>query len=99
VQNANSLYVNNAICSITWRHKPLPESDRIKNNLVLPGRAAEWLVDPAHLDFRPRADSSLVDAGVVVKGTTEGYKGKAPDAGAYERKGRQWKPGAGWKWE
>jgi hypothetical protein len=51
------------------------------------------LRDPDNLDFRPRADATeLIDAGVTVTCTvngkkidvTDGYKGKAPDIGAYE---------------
>jgi len=98
VQNANSFFINNAVCSITWRNKPLPDSPRIANNPILPRRAEEWLRDPANLDFRPGARSPLTDAGIAVQGLTGSYKGKAPDVGAYEHNGRFWKPGADWQW-
>lgn len=42
------------------------------------------LRDPDNLDFRPRADSDLIDAGVVIKGMDHRYLGKAPDIGPYE---------------
>ncbi|MHC4125607.1 MAG: hypothetical protein ACYSRR_04020 [Planctomycetota bacterium] len=54
------------------------------------------LMDIEKLDFRPRPDSKLVDAGRVIVGFTDGYKGKAPDIGAYEFGGENWKPGADW---
>jgi hypothetical protein len=42
------------------------------------------LRDPDNLDFRPKADSELVDAGVPVEGRPVPYRGKAPDIGPYE---------------
>lgn len=42
------------------------------------------LRDPDNLDFRPKANSDLVDAGVVIKNKTLHYEGKAPDIGPYE---------------
>ena len=45
-------------------------------------------------DFRPTADSGLIDAGVVIPGITDGYIGSAPDIGAYEAGAdRYWIPG------
>jgi len=96
VQNANSLIVNNAARTITanQRGKPFGQSKNVQNNCP----AADLkLVAPDKLDFRPRPDSPLVDAGRVIKGFTDGYKGKAPDVGAYEHGGDHWKPGADWK--
>jgi len=43
------------------------------------------LVHPAGYDFRPRQGSPLIDAGRKVEGVTDGYAGRAPDLGAYER--------------
>jgi hypothetical protein len=40
---------------------------------------------PEELDFRPRARSALVDAGVVLPNVNDGFTGRAPDLGAYER--------------
>ena len=42
------------------------------------------LRDPDNLDFRPKADSQLVDAGAPVKVYEGSYKGKALDIGPYE---------------
>jgi parallel beta-helix repeat protein len=36
------------------------------------------------LDFRLAAGSPAIDAGVAIAGVTDGYRGAAPDAGAYE---------------
>jgi hypothetical protein len=44
-------------------------------------------------DYRPSAASPLVDAGAVVPPYTDGYIGKAPDIGAYERGGEWWRAG------
>ena len=40
--------------------------------------------DPAKTDLRPSKDSAAVDAGQVLPGFNDGFKGKAPDIGAYE---------------
>jgi hypothetical protein len=42
------------------------------------------LRDPDNLDFRPRADSELIDAGIPVEGRPVAFLGKAPDIGPYE---------------
>ncbi len=42
------------------------------------------LRDPYNFDFRPKAGSALIDAGVVIPGITEDFVGNAPDIGAYE---------------
>jgi hypothetical protein len=36
-------------------------------------------------DFRPRDGSSVIDAGEILPNINDGYSGKAPDMGAYER--------------
>jgi len=51
------------------------------------------LRDPKNFDFRPQADSSLVDAGIAMPGLTDHYEGQAPDIGAYEYGGLNWRPG------
>jgi hypothetical protein len=95
VQNANSLFYNNAVGDIVWRGKPLPVGDKITNNLELGRKLPEaWLADPKKMDFRPRKNSPLIDAGRVIPGFTDSYNGKAPDIGAYEYGGRQWRPGS-----
>jgi hypothetical protein len=40
---------------------------------------------PADFDFSLRAGSKAVDAGVVLPNVNDGYTGRAPDLGAYER--------------
>ena len=55
------------------------------------------LKDPDHFDFRPASNSALIDAGVALPGYTDGFKGSAPDLGAYETGGDNWKPGADWQ--
>ena len=42
------------------------------------------LRDPDNLDFRPKADSDLVDAGKVIKDKINYFLGDAPDIGPYE---------------
>lgn len=47
-------------------------------------------------DFRLVANSPCVDAGIAIEGVTDGFKGRAPDLGAYERGARRWTPGHNW---
>ncbi|MBU4459237.1 MAG: hypothetical protein KJ579_01610, partial [Verrucomicrobia bacterium] len=47
-------------------------------------------------DGYPTRNSAAIDAGVVIEGITDGYKGKAPDLGAYESGGARWVAGADW---
>ena len=47
-------------------------------------------------DFRLRADSPCVDAGVGIEDITGEIIGDAPDLGARERGGRRWKAGHTW---
>ena len=42
------------------------------------------LRDINNFDFRPREGSSLIDRGTHKPGFTDGFKGSAPDIGAYE---------------
>jgi hypothetical protein len=42
------------------------------------------LRDPDNLDFRPKKDSELVDAGALIEGKNIQFIGNAPDIGAYE---------------
>ena len=52
------------------------------------------LRDPDNLDFRPRKDSELVDAGSTEVGIELDYQGKAPDIGPYEYGAKDyWIPG------
>jgi len=42
------------------------------------------LRDPDNLDFRPKKDSELIDAGALIEGKDIQFLGDAPDIGAYE---------------
>lgn len=53
------------------------------------------LVDKRNVDFRLKAGSDLIDKGKSV--TKDKYYGDAPDIGAYESGGPNWKPGADWQ--
>ena len=91
-QNENSLLTNNCapvVASTRRRRQPGLPGDHSNNYTG----GAPRLVNPDGLDFRPRADSPLVDAGRVVEGVTAPFKGKAPDIGAYEFHGERWLPG------
>jgi hypothetical protein len=44
----------------------------------------QHLYDPRDFDFRLRAGSSAIDAGVELPNITDGFTGMAPDLGAYE---------------
>ncbi|MDP6040274.1 MAG: right-handed parallel beta-helix repeat-containing protein, partial [Candidatus Latescibacteria bacterium] len=64
-----------------WRDHPIPGiSDHNQT-----GDVREVLRDPDHLDFRPKGEAKIIDAGVVIEGD------KVPDIGAYE-------DGALWYW-
>ena len=94
VQNANTECFNNLgrkISSSDRRIEPL--GGKHGNNYSGP---TPMLVDPESLDFRPREGSPLVDAGRIIEGITDAYQGKAPDIGAYEHGGEDWKPGGDW---
>ncbi|MGY6649724.1 right-handed parallel beta-helix repeat-containing protein [Wenyingzhuangia sp. IMCC45574] len=46
--------------------------------------------------FMPLENSPLIDKGRKIKKITKGYKGAAPDLGAYEYGGNYWKAGVNW---
>ena len=46
------------------------------------------------MDFRPRENSPLINAGRVIPGFTDNYNGKPPDIGAYEYGGKNWRAGS-----
>ena len=98
VQNPNSLFYNNVAGNIVFRGKARPPKDHMQNNLELnPKGLKNVFVDPEKWDFRPCEGSPLIDAGRVIPGITDGYKGKAPDIGGYEFGGEFWKPGTTWQ--
>ncbi len=47
-------------------------------------------------NFAPAKGSAIIDKGITIRGITDHYKGKAPDLGAYEQGGENWKPGVDW---
>jgi len=49
--------------------------------------------DAGGLGFRLKPGSPAIDRGQVINGVTDGYQGNAPDAGAYEFNGQEWKAG------
>ncbi|NCG09047.1 MAG: hypothetical protein GWO81_05700, partial [Verrucomicrobia bacterium] len=74
------------------------------HNVLTPGASYQYLRDPKNHDFRPRANSPLVDAGAPVSQvdlpseisnfTQQHILGDAPDIGAYEfGDARYWIPG------
>jgi hypothetical protein len=95
VQNANSRIANNAALTITRQNngKPYEFEKNLSHNYREPDLP---LLDIDNYDFRPKAGSPLVDGGEHIPGFTDGYKGKAPDIGAYEQGGKHWIPGITW---
>jgi len=98
-QNFWSEAVNNISRNLVGSHKTenqLADSERIHHNLR--GKDAKpFLKDPAKFDFRPVAGSPLLDAGVPIPNYNDGFKGKAPDLGAYETDAEPWTAGANWQ--
>ncbi|MHC4189591.1 MAG: right-handed parallel beta-helix repeat-containing protein [Planctomycetota bacterium] len=106
-QNANTHIANNCAPVITgtfsWQKTEAPPLGRVENNyrgkdpmLADPpevGMIKPGVAGPAGRDFRPQAGSPLIDAGKPIPGITDGYRGKAPDIGAYEFGGQRWLPG------
>ncbi len=64
---------------------PLPGiADHNFDGVTLGKGIRSQLRDVDNLDFRPRADSTLIDAGAIIKGKTNVFLGDAPDIGPYE---------------
>lgn len=63
------------------------------NNLYLGKKPEEQLIDFKKRQFQLKKDAKAIDAGKEITGFTEGFKGKAPDLGAYESGGNNWIPG------
>jgi hypothetical protein len=93
-------------------HTPTMKGTRIINNLVnapwrpkdptvfVQGELGPELahnacaaVDPWGV---PTPGSAAVDGGVAIPGITDGFRGNAPDLGAYESGGTRWVAGADW---
>lgn len=104
VQNVDSLVCNNASYLVGGRSGALPETDKVFANATLPKDLSTVFVNASPealragaFDLRPREGSPLIDAGRQVPGVTGAFVGKAPDAGAYEFGGENWRAGADWK--
>ena len=93
-------------------YTPDQSGTRIVNNLVLaqfdPADPQQVVSGPkgprleanataaVDADARPTPGSKAIAAGVAVPGITDGYRGPAPDLGAYPHEGPLWRPGADW---
>jgi len=99
VQNQHSETVNNCAADISGYYPWQRRGKKGKHGPPLGKVASNYtgdepmLVDPKRLDFRPKEGSPLIDAGEAIDGITDGYKGKAPDIGAYEFGAPRWVPG------
>lgn len=93
IQNLSSLIINNAAFNITGdrQRTPFTPSENLVTNYL--GKDFN-LSDPDHYDFTPKPGSPLIDAGTILPGFTDGFKGELPDIGAYEYGGDAWKAGA-----
>ncbi|MGC6432288.1 MAG: T9SS type A sorting domain-containing protein [Jejuia sp.] len=65
-----------------------------QNNLVV-GSGSFMSIENG--DFTLSANSSAVDMGREISGITDGFTGAAPDVGAYEFNGDNWKAGITWE--
>ena len=48
------------------------------------GRVGSKPYEAADLNFKLKADSQVVDAGIKIPNVNDGFTGRAPDLGAYE---------------
>ncbi|HYG23775.1 MAG TPA: autotransporter-associated beta strand repeat-containing protein [Verrucomicrobiae bacterium] len=72
----------------------------LSNNLYLAWAPEAQLMDWQNHDFRLKPGATSIDAGIVIPGYSDGYKGAKPDLGAYETGGPYWVPGIhGWSLE
>ena len=106
----NTLDGQNVSIGMAWERPQNMTGSRLANNIFLnrlsPKIPASALgtnlfsgtdarfVDRAGFDFRLRADSPAVDAGEAVPPWTDGFAGKAPDFGAFERGAPAWRAGS-----
>ena len=95
-QNLNSRVMNNAVVKMVGSRSPnVPCGGTLANNYV--GDIKATLVDAGKLDFRPKPDSPLIDAGRQIPSITDGFTGDAPDIGAYEFGVEPWGTGVMWE--
>ena len=66
-------------------HSVLLDYDIFENVPALTTEDPGRLHDAKDLDFRLRAGSKAVDAGIILPNVNDGYHGRVPDLGAYER--------------
>jgi len=66
------------------QHSVLLDFDTFVNVGIPDKSDPQRLYDPESLDFRLKASSAAVDAGVELPTITDDFTGKAPDLGAYE---------------
>jgi hypothetical protein len=53
-------------------------------------------MDKDKFDFRPKPGSALIDKGTIFPPYSDGFKGTAPDLGAYESGAENWRAGHDW---
>lgn len=99
VQNSNSIFCNNLVEVVAYRHDPLPDNKDISHNIELQGDPVlkQMIAASERQEFLPPRSVALVDAGRMVPGSNVPITGKAPDIGAYEFGGETWRPGADWQ--
>ncbi|WP_273446301.1 T9SS type A sorting domain-containing protein [Neolewinella agarilytica] len=96
VQQAMGIWLNGRIQKdnrIWNNYTPIGpwEGQDVADNVI---SASNPFLDLAALDFRPADDSPLINAGRIIPGITDGYRGAAPEVGAYEANQPGWIPGA-----
>lgn len=74
IDNSNSVISNNLFFNIA----PYGTNSIVTNPQILGAGLKPFTY------FRLKKGSPAIDAGLIIPGTTDGYKGKAPDLGAYE---------------
>ena len=101
--NEGTITRNNAANKIaghrsgTYEEYPVPGIyDHNWNGYEVGEDVKDQLIDPESFDFRPRSDSELIDAGMIIDEITGTFTGSAPDQGAYEYGGEMWVPGITW---
>ncbi|MGC6430923.1 MAG: right-handed parallel beta-helix repeat-containing protein, partial [Jejuia sp.] len=88
-QENNKIY-NNYTNSGPWFTGNGPEEFDIQDNV---NSTANFLEDPENLDFMPKIESPMIDAGPIIDGFDKPFTGDLPDVGAYERAGTRWTAG------
>ncbi len=88
-QENNKIY-NNYTNSGPWFTGDGPQEFDIQDNVI---STADLLEDPENLDFMPKIESPMIDAGPIIDGFDKPFTGALPDIGAYERAGTAWTAG------